>query len=164
MYSVQVLAEDGVLVSAGWPQGGYDVCWDCWRKVYPAALPLPKPQFRDHSSDNYICAVCWRYARENDEVITQRVIRLTAADILVFVRPEALNRDELAMIAADRRRVAPDKRMGIMLKRLAGMTPGVKRCCSECWYKVGPIVAARMQREIPRLASVPWNQIAMDLV
>lgn len=155
MCQVNVCADNVVFVGAGFPLGGYDICWDCAKSVNPSLPPPPRPQAwnscnvftpSDDRVNKFLCTICREYAREDDPIGEQRTrLRLLPEDVLrgtgVILEGEAKS-----LYTAWRRGGMPDRALGNVLRRLCGTDFGVKFACRECWYKWAPVVLERWKR------------------
>ena len=149
MFGVQVLPASAdspavIYCGQGWPCGGYEVCRECYLKLYPdsgpAAWRAPRDSGDVHSTrpdvlNQYFCAACKRYAREDDPFATQNAcLRLTRE---VLLCPE-----DVARLAG-----APDVVARDFCDGRRGVRPGGLRMCRECWAEWSPVVARRLVRE-----------------
>src|SRR5258707_7248499 len=84
-FGTQNLGDNVLMVGAGWPLGGYDICWDCQRKIHPNAPPPPLPRPYDSGKidtpaqemiSSYFCPCCRLYSREDDPISQVRTIRV----------------------------------------------------------------------------------------
>lgn len=171
-WQVQVLKEHVQFIGMGAPQGAYSVCHECYQRMYPdypIRLHVPRPQL-DYMGSFY-CSACKTYAREDDPIGQNFVIRVAPEDIAdPEQHPELkdlLSRRASGVVDEDGELIAPenrvgDKEIGDWLEKHCGIRHGVIRACQDCRAKLAPAVHARLIRQRVLKKTKPLSEVMLN--